>query len=272
MVSKDKILAGLLIISIAFSVYSAVRINRLEDRLIYLTGALQGEIGSLSHKLGSVSSRLASMAQEQERVLSRQFSVDKERSSSGEVHLLLDATLREVEDSQSVKIFYRDSNSSQWTEAEIHSTGGNSFQANFIVSGTGSYQYQIVAGNRVEEVRNIPSYYYISIPIMPEIEGIEVGSTTSLDLHLYQTGMIFNAPTRISLNFYDERKLVKSKVLYEGDGFFSGEPPWTGPHKVELEDENMRVELEVMYQDGSADSGEIWPNFEDFIEKIKNRY
>lgn len=81
--NKIKLLTILLIVSICLNVLSIIRINNLEVDLE------QGEsrINNLSGQINAVSSQVGAMAKEQEWLLSREFAVDMEKSSAGQVYL-----------------------------------------------------------------------------------------------------------------------------------------------------------------------------------------
>lgn len=267
---RDKFLVVLMVFILVFSIYSLTKINRLQEDIAYLSSSLHGQISSLSHQISSANYLITELTREQERVMNWDFTVDMENSSWDQVDLNLDFTLREVQSGQDVRVFYRDENGQEWINVEPQDLGGNSYRAVLTVSQQYEYQYKIMAGNRVELERSIPVSHYVSMPVFAEMGLSGTSKNAVLELYLFQPGPALNRPTRINLYYYNQERLVKTEAIYAGEAF-TGEPPWQGPHYFPFNENFSRIDLEVVYQDGRVDKGEIWPGIE-YLENIKSIY
>lgn len=270
MQTRDRFIVVLMVFILVFGTYSLTKINRLQEDIAYLSSSLHGQISSLSHQISSANYLITELTREQERVLNWDFTVDMENSNWDQVYLNLDFTLRKVQSGQDVLVFYRDENGQEWTNVELQDLRGNSYRAVFTVSQQYKYQYKIMAGNRVEHERGIPVSHYVSMPVFAEIGLSGTSKNAVLELYLFQPGPALNRPTRINLYYYNQERLVKTEVIYAGEAY-SGEPPWQGPHSFQFGENFTRIDLEVVYQDGRVDKGEIWPGIE-YLENVKSIY
>jgi len=206
MENKDRLLVALLIVSISFNVYSLVRTNALEEDLKLqmdgLANAIHSRLNSVVGQVSDVSYQVGKIAQEQEWLLKNDFALNLDKSGPGQVYLLLDFTLREVEEGARALVHYRVAGGLDWTAVAAEAIGGNTFRAELAVSGDSVYQYKVQVNERVSEEKHIPSDFYVAGHIYPQINGVAKGDKVQLDLWLNSTGnILLNPPVRIKVNY-----------------------------------------------------------------------
>ena len=260
MTEKTKgILLILLTISLAFNFASLFRFNSLENNIAALQATLSANFTS---RFDSLSYELEELLRKKENLLGYEFKTNLEKSKADAVYLNLDFTLREVGPEEQVRVFFRaeSDSSAEWTEALITATGGNSYQAELLLSGQEEYLYKIQAGNRVEMQALVPGSYYLLGQVSLNAVSVILVNDRATEMHfdLFAYGIVFYPPEKISLYCYGRQdELLRTQKLYQATSPENTDT-WQKNYTCSLENVH-RVEIEVVYQDGRIDRGDIWP-------------
>ncbi|ACB84304.1 hypothetical protein [Natranaerobius thermophilus] len=277
--SRFKLLLTLLIISLAINVYGFLRVVQLEDEITQVSHKVNNENQRMYRSINSIQENLYNLEKEQQWILSEEFSVDQEKSSPEEIIMELSWSFREIEEDADVYLEYSkdDQDEEAWERLTVVQIDDLTYSASLELDPKEDYNYRYIAKGdhtRVSEDTTLSARHYRPQPALPiSFSSGEdpQGNIKGFDMELSNTAL--DGP---ELDFFNiEEAFLDVKYDTGQENSYEFEPGTRKERDEEIpifeiaktfDEEVERINLRVIYNDGTVHQGEMWPQ-EEYIEK-----
>jgi hypothetical protein len=279
----NKVVLGLLILSLLLNFIIIDKVGNIRDEI----QAQKNIVNNNSHQLSdmhssiyNINSRINGMYEESKWITEEQLAFDIEKSTLEEIVLNIQWAFSEIENDAKVFLLYcnADAESEDWIQAEAHKIGEGIYRASMQLSSGDNYRYKAaVQGSTTKssEARYLPSQHYRPTPLM--IDSMSTGNyggntLTSIGLELSYYNSIsaeFFKVKRVQIKIYQGGKLER-RVNLQKTKELGNKDKWV-LRDINFEKPPTSIVLEVEYQDGRIDIGEVWPENK-YNEKIMGNF
>jgi preprotein translocase subunit YajC len=272
-----KVIVALLIFSIVFNFFIYTRFQETESEVKNLSNNMSASYENLNNSISKidrhVSNRLDEFVNDNSWVISEEFIIDYEKTTNQEVHLDIQWSFNEIEESAKVYLVYSDESGKYVKEEAIKQDNGM-YKSSLILFPDKIYKYKIMSEGSVIkaiEEKEIPEDYYkpgrIEISDMSYEESN--GNLQSFAIDVTQRGNLisgFYKPEKLQLIInYRNNKMEISEFQFKSESLFTN--IWSA--KIDsFKDKTESIVLEIKYENGYIDSNEVWPK-DKFSEKLK---
>lgn len=182
MTNKEKVLAGLLAVSIVMNIVNLSKINELtEDRFFF---ANKNEFQNVQNEVSHLYSELEKLQEKEKWIQEETFQINQQSSGWEQVTLESQWTFKELLGDQSPQLLIREEGK-QWTEKPLELVAGLTYGTILKLSPQKDYEYQLIVDGEMRkssEAKWIPRKFY-GIPELEIKYGREDSSEGEASFH-----------------------------------------------------------------------------------------
>jgi len=272
-----KAIVVLIIFSIVLNFFIYTRLQETENEVKNLRNNMSASYENINNSISTidkhVSSRLDEFLNDNSWVINEEFIIDYEKTTNQEVHLDIQWSFNEIEESAKVYLVYSDESSKYVKEEAIKQDNGM-YKSSLILFPNKIYKYKIMSEGSVIkaiEEKEIPEDYYkpgrIEISDMSYEESY--GYLQNFAIDVTQQGNLisgFYKPEKLQLiiNYRNNAKEI-SEFQLKSESLFTN--IWSA-NIDSFKDKTESIVMEIKYENGYIDINEVWPK-DKFSEKLK---